>query len=111
MANCGVEQSLHNKLQEFEKTLTSQELLRLTQLRGTDGQGNLLVGQASIDEALKRIAGLPDLPNDVKLTIQASLDSKLQDFQSKLSERELAALLCQLSTKPLRVQSSFGVCD
>lgn len=106
-----VEKTLQDKLTKFEKDLTPQEVLRLAQLRGTDCQNNLLVGQSCIDEALRRIEGHPHLHNDEKLAIQASLDSKLKTFQERLSDTELAALLCQLSTKPLKVQSSFGVCD
>lgn len=64
-----------------------------------------------MQEAQKRVEGHPDLPNDVKLEIQASLDSKLQKFQEHLTDSELEALLCQLSTKPFKAQSSFGVCD
>jgi len=112
VATEAVEKTLQEKIRIFEKALTPQELLRLRQLRGADAQGNLLIGQACIDEALKRIEGQPHLHNDVKLAIQASLESKLRDFQAEqLSEAELAALLCQLSTKPLKVQSSYGVCD
>jgi len=111
MANQTLDATLQEKIREFEKTLTSDEVLRLAQLRSTDSQGNLLEGQASLDEAKRRIAGHPKLSNDFKLSVQASLDSKLKDFQKQLSDAELARLLCQLSTKPFKAQSSYGVCD
>lgn len=106
-----VKSALQEKVREFEKTLTSHEVLRLAQLRGTDPQGNLLEGQACFDEAQRRIAGQPHMSNEFKLTVQASLDSKLKDFEKLLSDAEMAQLLCQLGTKPFKVQSSYGLCD
>lgn len=111
MANNDTVTALQEKISKFEKTLSADELLRLVQLRSTDEKGNILICEESIKEAERRIAGRPDMPNEVKLAIQASLDSKLQQFQRDLTDAELASLLCQLSTKPTKVQSSFGVCD
>lgn len=103
--------ALDVKIQKFEHGLTSDELIRLRQLRSTDPSGKILFGEESLAEAQKRAQGVPHMSNEQKLSIQASLDAKLQSFQETLDEKELLALLCQLSTKSFKVQSNFGVCD